>query len=56
MIPMTTPSASSEPPALGPLLSGIHSPEDVKTLSDQQLPLLAALREEENKTLKPYEG
>ena len=39
---MTTPSASSEPPALGPLLSGIHSPEDVKTLSDQQLPLLAA--------------
>lgn len=38
---MTTPSASSEPPALGPLLSGIHSPEDVKALSDQQLPLLA---------------
>jgi len=39
---MTTPSASSEPPALGPLLSGIHSPEDVKALSDPQLPLLAA--------------
>ncbi len=38
---MTTPSASSEPPALGPLLTGIHSPEDVKTLSDQQLPELA---------------
>ncbi len=38
---MTTPSASSEPPALGPLLSGINSPEDVKALSDQQLPLLA---------------
>lgn len=38
---MTTPSASSEPPALGPLLSGIHSPEDVKTLSDQQLLQLA---------------
>ncbi len=38
---MTTPLASSEPPALGPLLSGIHSPEDVKALADQQLPLLA---------------
>ncbi len=38
---MTTPSASSEPPALGPLLTGIHSPEDVKTLTDQQLPQLA---------------
>jgi 1-deoxy-D-xylulose-5-phosphate synthase len=38
---MTTPSASSEPPSLGPLLSGIHSPDDVKLLSDQQLPLLA---------------
>jgi 1-deoxy-D-xylulose-5-phosphate synthase len=38
---MTTPSASSEPPALGPLLSGIHSPQDVKALTDQQLPALA---------------
>jgi 1-deoxy-D-xylulose-5-phosphate synthase len=38
---MTTPSASSEPPALGPLLSGIHSPEDVKALHEQQLPILA---------------
>jgi 1-deoxy-D-xylulose-5-phosphate synthase len=38
---MTTPSASSELPALGPLLWGIHSPEDVKALTDQQLPLLA---------------
>ncbi len=38
---MTTPSAFSEPPALGPLLSGIHSPEDVKKLADADLPLLA---------------
>ncbi len=38
---MTTPSASSEPPALGPLLSGIHSPADVKALPEQQLPALA---------------
>jgi 1-deoxy-D-xylulose-5-phosphate synthase len=38
---MTT-SASSEPPALGPLLSAIHSPEDVKRLTDEQLPALAA--------------
>lgn len=38
---MTTPLASSEPPALGPLLTGIHSPADVKALTDQQLPLLA---------------
>ena len=44
---MTTPSASSEstlptvPPALGPLLSSIHSPEDVKKLSESQLMDLA---------------
>jgi 1-deoxy-D-xylulose-5-phosphate synthase len=38
---MTT-SASSEPPALGPLLSAIHSPEDVKRLSDSELIDLAA--------------
>ncbi|BCU75893.1 1-deoxy-D-xylulose-5-phosphate synthase [Luteolibacter sp. LG18] len=38
---MTT-SASSEPPALGPLLSSIKSPEDVKRLSDADLPALAA--------------
>ena len=37
---MTT-SASSEPPALGPLLSNIHSPEDVKRLADADLPALA---------------
>ena len=37
---MTT-SASSEPPALGPLLSSIHSPEDVKRLADADLPALA---------------
>jgi 1-deoxy-D-xylulose-5-phosphate synthase len=38
---MTT-SASSEPPALGPLLSAIHSPEDVKRLNDPELTDLAA--------------
>lgn len=38
---MTT-SASSEPPALGPLLSAIHSPDDVKRLTDEQLLALAA--------------
>jgi len=38
---MTT-SAYSEPPALGPLLQAIHSPEDVKKLSDDQLTELAA--------------
>jgi 1-deoxy-D-xylulose-5-phosphate synthase len=38
---MTT-SASSEPPALGPLLSAIHSPEDVKRLNDSELIDLAA--------------
>lgn len=37
-----TPSASSEPPALGPLLSAIQSPDDVKKLMDIQLPDLAA--------------
>jgi len=36
------PSASSEPPALGPLLSAIKSPDDVKKLMDIQLPDLAA--------------
>jgi 1-deoxy-D-xylulose-5-phosphate synthase len=35
------PSASSEPPALGPLLSAIKSPDDVKKLLDIQLPDLA---------------
>lgn len=35
-------SASSEPPALGPLLSTIHSPGDVKKLADEELPKLAA--------------
>ena len=34
-------SASSKPPALGPLLSAIHSPDDVKKLSDEDLPKLA---------------
>jgi 1-deoxy-D-xylulose-5-phosphate synthase len=38
---MTT-SASSEPPALGPLLSAIHSPQDVKRLNDSELIDLAA--------------
>jgi 1-deoxy-D-xylulose-5-phosphate synthase len=37
---MTT-SASSEPPALGPLLSSIHSPDDVKRLSENDLQRLA---------------
>jgi 1-deoxy-D-xylulose-5-phosphate synthase len=37
---MTT-SASSEPPALGPLLSAINAPEDVKRLADEDLPALA---------------
>jgi 1-deoxy-D-xylulose-5-phosphate synthase len=40
-IPMTT-SASSEPPALGPLLRSIQSPCDVKRLADDDLPALAA--------------
>jgi 1-deoxy-D-xylulose-5-phosphate synthase len=35
-------SASSEPPALGPLLSSIHSPADVKRLTDAELIDLAA--------------
>ena len=34
-------SAFSEPPALGPLLSTIHSPGDVKKLGDDELPGLA---------------
>ena len=38
---MTT-SACSEPPALGPLLSAIHSPDDVKKLADEELVTLAA--------------
>ncbi len=35
-------SASSEPPALGPLLQSIHSPGDVKRLDDEELTALAA--------------
>ncbi|NQX00850.1 1-deoxy-D-xylulose-5-phosphate synthase, partial [bacterium] len=35
-------SASSKPPALGPLLSTIHTPDDVKKLDDDDLPKLAA--------------
>jgi 1-deoxy-D-xylulose-5-phosphate synthase len=35
-------SASSEPPALGPLLQSIHSPCDVKRLDDEDLTALAA--------------
>jgi 1-deoxy-D-xylulose-5-phosphate synthase len=35
-------SASSEPPALGPLLRSIHSPDDVKKLADDELIDLAA--------------
>jgi 1-deoxy-D-xylulose-5-phosphate synthase len=35
-------SASSEPPALGPLLQAIHSPRDVKNLADDELIDLAA--------------
>lgn len=38
---MTT-SASSDTPALGPLLSAILSPDDVKRLPDEDLPALAA--------------
>jgi len=34
-------SASSKPLALGPLLSTIHSPDDVKKLADEDLPKLA---------------
>ena len=34
-------SASSKPPALGPLLSTIHSPSDVKKFADEDLPKLA---------------
>ncbi len=34
-------SDSSKPPALGPLLSTIHSPDDVKKLADEDLPKLA---------------
>ncbi len=34
-------SASSKPPALGPLLTTIHSPDDVKKLADEDLPKLA---------------
>ena len=34
-------SASSNPPALGPLLSTIHGPDDVKKLADDELPKLA---------------
>ena len=34
-------SAFSKPPALGPLLSTIHSPCDVKKLADEDLPKLA---------------
>jgi 1-deoxy-D-xylulose-5-phosphate synthase len=38
-------SASSEPPALGPLLQSIHSPDDVKRLADEDLvPLAAEIR------------
>jgi 1-deoxy-D-xylulose-5-phosphate synthase len=44
MFPTTTTmtSASSEPPALGPLLRAIHSPDDVKKLADDELIELAA--------------
>lgn len=35
-------SASSKPPALGPLLQAIQSPEDVKKIADAELPDLAA--------------
>ena len=37
---MTT-SASSEPPALGPLLSAIRTPEDVKAIAEADLTKLA---------------
>ncbi|MCF7732315.1 MAG: 1-deoxy-D-xylulose-5-phosphate synthase [Akkermansiaceae bacterium] len=43
MLPTTTmTSASSEPPALGPLLSVIQAPADVKKLTDPELTALAA--------------
>ena len=44
MTPTTTTmtSASSEPPALGPLLQSIHSPCDVKKIADEDLTGLAA--------------
>jgi 1-deoxy-D-xylulose-5-phosphate synthase len=43
MFPTTTmTSASSEPPALGPLLQSIQSPDDVKNLADDELISLAA--------------
>ena len=35
-------SASSKPPALGPLLQAIQSPDDVKKIADAELPDLAA--------------
>jgi 1-deoxy-D-xylulose-5-phosphate synthase len=35
-------SASSKPPALGPLLQAIQSPDDVKKIADTELPDLAA--------------
>ena len=35
-------SASSNPPALGPLLQAIQSPDDVKKIADAELPDLAA--------------
>ena len=35
-------SDSSKPPALGPLLQAIHSPDDVKKIADAELPNLAA--------------
>jgi len=42
---MMTTSASSEPPALGPLLAAIESPADVKAIADGDLqPLAAAVR------------
>jgi 1-deoxy-D-xylulose-5-phosphate synthase len=42
MTPTMMTSASSEPPALGPLLQAIHSPRDVKNLADDELVDLAA--------------
>ena len=36
-----TKSASSEPPTAAPLLQGIRSPSDIKTLREQELPQLA---------------
>ena len=35
-------SASSKPPALGPLLQAIQSPDDVKKIADAELPDLAS--------------